>query len=308
LKKNTKKASNNKNYNSASIVKQNLEITALKNPSKLNLLTISWNRAYDWLPEQFVESIKIIPQSYLASVDLIICAGRTVDTSNSVRKHLKKAVRFTKGTPILFEETARLDNGAPRWNILYDRRPELKTIRYEQLITNFDEVSGDTKKSGILNKLRKRIQSGEGTFKFKNSDTLFQVLICGENNVLKTSFASKVAKESNWILINPSHDYYRNGYRTGLLNYNTIKTKKGKFHGNVIGRLVNKRKFQNGTYPPLAIIHVNNFLDSPNYKYTIENSSKVFIKGKKKAVTPNLAYKMVDETMAISRYAIPLER
>lgn len=288
------------------IVKQNTKIHALKNPKKLDFLTVSWdwdrtNGDGRYIESKFLyESIKKIPKRYLSNVDIIICAGRTFKSTKSTRHYLTECSNLTGSTPILFEE--KLNDDKERWNIV-SSGGKLKTIRYEQLIVKIEDI----KKKRKIKELCNRINGGEGVFRFINSPVLFQLLICGENNALKkTGILSRIAKETNWILINPSHDLYSRGYRTGYLNYNKIKTKKGEMHGNVIGRLVNRPVFRNGRKPPYAIIHTNNF--SKNLKYSLNGTSIIYKNGKKKPVKPgkSLYYKMIGDNIIISRYRIPI--
>jgi hypothetical protein len=162
---------------------------------------------------------------------------------------------------------------------LYKNEKEINfdTLRTFQIIAKASELDSRNNRRSfnqatkILNKVLKR---DEGLFYLKNQNIRLQLLICGENNFVKEKKSvsknslfvtgnplnriPNFCKDENWILVNPSHDPYGQVVSGGGANYNRIRKKSPT--GPLVGGLVKRAKeYTDGTSPPKAVIHVNNY-------------------------------------------------
>lgn len=273
--------------------------------NRLTFVTLSWAKQggrFIWSPNSRAFSDVIAkPLSYLHSkmlkgVDLVICAGRTVTTPKKFRtsEEAKSVLEYTQGASIIFEVFGIGEK--PSWGILWKDSKEIHfdVIRSHQIIATSEETNesaGITKYNRTLSSLRHVLEKNEGLLHFKNQGYRFQLLICGENNFIKKrsgrSIESlfvfdlaelgpampipKFCADEKWVLINPSHRPYRPVISGGGANYNTVGGVRPS-----VARMIKDQKYKDGTYPPSAIIHVNNY--SASGRWSKEQATRVFTK------------------------------
>jgi hypothetical protein len=118
-------------------------------------------------------------------------------------------------------------------------------------------------------------------------------LICGENNFVKEKKSlsknslfvtgnplngiPNFCRDENWVLINPAHGPYGQVTAVGGANYNRIG-KKSPTGPLVAGLVKRQNAYADGTHPPKAIIHVNNFKSGNNWSE--RQATRVFTREK----------------------------
>jgi len=262
--------------------KGNLLIGEGSSKESLNFVTLSWDYdSYDEGKDLFSEVIKdtlcVVDRKILRDADFLICAGRSFKIGRSRSKDAKRVLSLSHEKPIIFEVFKSKD--IKQWCVVYKSGGKINfdTIRTFQIIAKATELNH--KKYPILSNQAKKILSkalkrDEGLFCFKNKKVRLQLLICGENNFVKERKSSlkkslfvtgnpidkvpNFCKDENWVLVNPSHGPYKNVRIGGGANFNRI----GRKHptGPLVGGLVKRAgPYSDGTYPPAAVIHVNNY-------------------------------------------------
>jgi len=266
----------------------NLAIGKARFKNKLNFITLSWGRRgerFIWsskskaLSDVVTAPLSFLGDKMLKGADFVICAGRAVTTPNRFQttKDAKTALECTQGAPIIFEVSRTGE--PPSWGVLWkgSRKIHFDIVRSHQIIATSDEIDGSaglTKYNRTLSSLRHVFDKNEGLLRLKNQEYWFQLFICGENNFIKKRAGRskeslfvfdlaelgpaipipKFCRDEKWILINPSHRPYTPVISGGGANYNTV----GGIRPTV-ARMIKDHKYKDGTYPPSAIIHVNNY-------------------------------------------------
>jgi hypothetical protein len=126
------------------------------------------------------------------------------------------------------------------------------------------------------------LSRGRGMLRFDDLPVELVLLICGENNVLaydrsasvlrlgtNASCGPSAALRGDWVLLNPAHEpYWPPITRTGFAKIRQTASHKGP----TLKKLVMHHAVrQDGTRPPLAVVHSNNF-----DIHTYANASVVF--------------------------------
>ena len=248
--------------------------------NRLTFITLSWGKRgekFIWssrskaFPDVVTRPLSSLNGSMRDGIDFVICAGRAVTIPKQFQysEEAKSALRYTKGASIIFEF---LGAGGRSWSVLWKDRKGIhfNTIRSHQIIAESGEV--DKKTAG--SSLKYVLDNNEGLLHFKNQNYRLQLFICGENNFIKKTAAKgkkslfalglnklalktptpKFCADEKWVLINPSHRPYTPVISGGGANYNTVGATLP-----TVARMIKDRKYNDGTYPPLVIIHVNNY-------------------------------------------------
>jgi hypothetical protein len=249
--------------------------------NRLNFITLSWGKRgekFIWSPNsKAFPDVVTTPLSFLNGnmcdgIDFVICAGRavTIPKRFQTSEQAKSALRCTQGASIIFEVLGT--GGGRSWGLLRKDPKEIHfdIVRSHQIIAE----SGETDKKKARSSLKHVLDNNEGLLHFKNQNCRFQLFICGENNFIKKTAARskkslfvfdlnelaltmpipKFCADEKWVLINPSHRPYTPVISGGGANYNTVGGVRPS-----VARMIKDRKYKDGTYPPLAIIHVNNY-------------------------------------------------
>ncbi len=264
----------------------NLDLGKAHFRDKLNFITLSWGKRADefiWLPNSDAFSDIIAkPLSYLNDkmvngIDFVICAGRaiTIPKRFETNEDAKSTLRCTQGASIIFEVSGTGEE--PSWGVLWKdpKKNHFDIIRSHQIIAQ----SGQTVKKyagfkKAISSLKHVLDNNEGLLHFKNQKYRLQLFICGENNFIKKRAARskeslfvfglnelsppmpipKFCADERWVLINPSHRPYTPVISGGGANYNIV----GGIRPTV-ARMIKDSKYNDETYPPSVIIHVNNY-------------------------------------------------
>jgi hypothetical protein len=215
----------------------------------------------------------------LNNTDFVICAGRavTIPKRFETSEDAKSALKRTQGGSIIFEVSGIGEK--PSWGVLRkdSKQIHFDIIRSHQIIATSEEIDKNAKPTRfkkVLSSFKHVLDNHEGLMHFRNQNCRLQLFICGENNFIKkkagrskeslfvfdlTELGSatpipKFCADEKWVLINPSHRPYRGVISGGGANYNTV----GGVRPTVV-RMIKDHKYKDGTYPPSAIIHVNNY-------------------------------------------------
>lgn len=269
--------------------------------NKLNFTTLSWGKR----GEKFIRSAKAFsdvvtkPLSYLDDkmlndIDFVICAGRavTIPKRFEISEDAKSALKCTQGASIIFEVSGIGEE--PSWGVLWKdpKKIHFDIIRSHQIIATSEEThrsAGPIKYKRALSSLKHVLDKNEGLLHFKNQEYRLQLFICGENNFIKKRAGRsreslfvfdlnelgspvpipKFCADEKWVLINPSHRPYTPVISGGGANYNTIGETRP-----TVARMIRHKKYEDGTYPPSAIIHVNNY----SGEWSEKQATQVFAK------------------------------
>ncbi len=269
--------------------------------NKVSFITLSWGKR----GEKFIWSLKskafsdvvTTPLSFLNDkmlngIDCVICAGRavTIPKQFQTSEEAKSVLECTQGASIIFEVSGMEDT--PSWGVLWkdSKKVHFDIIRSHQIIAESTET--DKKHAGFKkasSSLKHVLDNHEGLLHFRNQDCRLQLFICGENNFIKKRAARsteslfvfdlnelgrrmpvpKFCADQKWVLINPSHRPYKSTKSGGGANYNTIGETSP-----TVARMIKDKKYDDGTYPPSAIIHVNNY----SGEWSGKQATRVFTK------------------------------
>jgi len=269
--------------------------------NKLNFTTLSWGKRgekFIWSAKAFSDVVtkllSYLNDKMLNNIDFVICAGRavTIPKRFETSEDAKSALKYTQGASIIFEVSGTEDN--PSWGVLWKDSKEIHfdIIRSHQIIATSEETdknAGPVKYKRALSSLKHVLDKNEGLLHFKNQEYRLQLFICGENNFIKKRAGRrkeslfvfdlneigspmpipKFCADEKWVLINPSHRPYTPVISGGGANYNPI----GEIRPTV-ARMIQDKKYEDGTYPPSAIIHVNNY----SGEWSEKQATRVFTK------------------------------
>jgi hypothetical protein len=232
----------------------------------LRLVTLSWSiprRGGDLLdPEDFLTTLDQLRGRHPEPWDMLLASGRTLSSEPSPREIRSR----TGGSPILFEVIN--DRGSTaRWLLTHgDSEAHTKQLRSEQILfRRGDEVACYDRLSSVLG-------AGGGVLSLRGRRTRLVLLICGENNALNTSWRGLStlchpgpgltrSLGHRWVALNPAHSpYWPQKTRMGF-----AKVGQDGGVGPTMSRSVARRTpYPDGTSPPLAFVHANNFFaDEP---------------------------------------------
>ncbi|QDV36920.1 hypothetical protein [Tautonia plasticadhaerens] len=229
-------------------------------------MTLSWSvprRGGNLLcPEDFLTTLGRLRDRHPEPWDLLLASGRTLSAEPP-----PGAIRArTGGSPVLFEvinDTGR----TARWLLNHgDREARSGPIRSEQIVVR----GGD--EAACYDLLSSVLGAGGGVLRLRGRRTRLILLICGENNALNTRGRglSTLARpgpvlaealEHGWVALNPAHSpYWPQSKMTGFAKVGRVGGV-----GETMARTVTRRTpYPDGTSPPLAFVHANNFLaDQP---------------------------------------------
>lgn len=228
----------------------------------LRLVTLSWSvprRGGDLLvPDDFLTTLGQLRERYGGSWDILLASGRTLSAEPPPREIRAR----TGGSPLLFEivnDTGR----TARWLLNHGAsEPLTDLIRSEQiLVRGGDEVACYDRLSSVL-------VAGGGVLRLRDRRTRLVLLICGENNGLNTRGRGHSTLRhpgpgladtlgDRWVALNPAHSpYWPQSKMTGFAKVGRVGGV-----GETMARTVARRTpYPDGTSPPLAFVHANNFL------------------------------------------------
>lgn len=256
--------------------------------NRLTFITLSWGKR----GEKFIWSSKskafsdvvttpllFLDDKMLNGIDFVICAGRavTIPKQFQTSEQAKSALKCTQGASIIFEV---LGTGEERsWGVLWKDHKEVHfdIVRSHQIIATSEETDKNARPirfKKVLSSFKHLLDKHEGLLHFRNQYCRLQLFICGENNFIKKRAARskeslfvfdlnelgsrmpipKFCADKKWVLVNPSHRPYTPVISGGGANYNTV----GEIRPTV-ARMIKDTRYKDGTYPPSALIHVNNY-------------------------------------------------
>jgi hypothetical protein len=237
--------------------------------------------------DEFTRTLALVSSHVHPQTDLILCAGRRVIYSRSEDElSPRRIVSHTGGTPIVFEWYAEAKNGdeiGQWWLVGSDHgRPDEYELRSEQIVRR--SIDDPIK----FVRVASTIANGDGVITVRDTPLRLVLLICGENNCLKTSGRGSALRGwvrrridrdalrqflgGPWVALNPAHrPYFPITVRRGAGNICGFDGERAFF-----ARLVDESNEQrsDGTTAPVAIVHTNTFL--PERPRTVELSSLVF--------------------------------
>lgn len=252
----------------------------------LRIATLSWSGEHGenvgFSCTDFLSALRIAQRSIGSSLDLVLCAGRTIESGPDAADVLKA----TDGVPVLYE--ARDEDGVAQWWCDFDRGdgPDTWLVREKQIFAEKNDPPED------YVRLARAIAEQDGVIWVhgpRGTLTPLVLLICGENNTLTagrklgllTDLPSQLVNRAKftavlgrpWIALNPSHKpYWPQISATGF-------TKVGATGGAgpTLGKVVwSEEEGQSGAAAPVAVVHCNNFLrDEPK---THGYASRVFVR------------------------------
>ena len=257
----------------------------------IRVATLSWS-----LPErddlnltrdEFFESLASIGCQPDAA-DLILCSGCQLPGEVRPLEMLKELPQWNPRTSVLYEVVENR-------RVLFHAGPgaeqaRLSCLRSQQCVRHNNSDSSD------YQQLFEVLASGAGLIRFEGIPVPLVLLTCGENNAIAWSGRSSILKpqmrrplqhhqptgnplaqieafcQDQWILLNPAHRWYRNkSFRAGFGKAHPFIHPTGP-RNSILERLCAARhadgrsgaRFQckDGTTPPWAVIHCNNFQQS----------------------------------------------
>jgi hypothetical protein len=279
----------------------NLTLGKAFSKTQLTFVTVSWDYdsyydGKDTFKDLIDGTLSSIDSRIFNHTDFVLCAGRSFNIAQGFKKISEAALALTANKPIIFE--AFKSRTIKEWRVLFKNKSTTYcyTIRRFQIISESCQL--DTRKSPrkarrALKMLGDMLKKDEGLFHFQNQDFRLQLFICGENNFIKER-KSQIKKslfvngnplkripnfcqDEKWVLVNPSHGPYNRAIEGGGANYTA--TRKSYPTGPVVGGLVKRKNaYQDGTYPPSAIIHVNNYRQGN--RWSERQATRVFTRNK----------------------------
>jgi hypothetical protein len=209
-------------------------------------------------PDEFLTTLGQLREGHREPWDVLLASGRTLSAEPPPRE-----IRAgTGGSPVLFEVVNDTGRTA-RW-LLNHGVTEARTepIRSEQILVR----GGD--EAACYDRLSSVLVAGGGVLRLRGRRTRLVLLICGENNALNTrgrglSTLSRPGPGlsetlgDRWVALNPAHSpYWPQSKMTGFARVGRVGGV-----GETMARTVARRTpYPDGTSPPLAFVHANNFL------------------------------------------------
>jgi hypothetical protein len=197
-----------------------------------------------------------LPGQGVDGVDLLLASGRTLLDEPAARDVLDKS----SGTAVLFEVVN--PNGSARWLLLHEgARDCAEVLRSSQVL--YRSRDGE----GAHRRFVDEISCGHGVIRLVDRGVTFVLFICGENNALRTDGRDWSATHAptaglaemlggRWVALNPAHTPYWPQIRTkGFAKVGRI----GGSSESMARAVARKRSYDDGTNPPAAFIHANNF-------------------------------------------------
>jgi hypothetical protein len=236
-----------------------------RSQDSLRIGCLSWSSARDdetgsQSREELYRSLELASPHVGDDCDLVLCAGRRVvtpepDEPEDMDRHIdKRRVREAlRGAALCFEDT--------EWESQWLVPGAHGRVAWLREFQRFANREADTHPQHY--ELAWRIGRGEGRVHFSGPDCTLVVLMCGENNLLswgdgpscfKGGGASTTAAlRGRWIVLNPAHTPYGLNAKKKVLGRDD--------YDPTLGRAVDPtRSLADGSKPPLAVVHCNNFL------------------------------------------------
>ena len=227
----------------------------------LRVGTLSWSlprRGRDLLTaEQFLATLEQVHVKAPEPWHLLLASGRTL----SDEPVPEDVLAGTNGTAVVYE-VINPGRTTARWIFAHGgTQARGHPLRTEQILVR----GGDERV--VYDRLADQLLAGGGVIPIEGSDTKFVLLICGENNALGTSgrnrsvfrfpcpgLASRLG--GRWIALNPAHDpYWPQSKMKGFAKVGRVGGVGETMARTVVGR----GPYADGTRPPAAFIHANNF-------------------------------------------------
>ena len=269
--------------------------------NRLHFITLSWGKRgerFIWssnsraFSDVVAKPLSYLNRKMLKGIDFIICAGRavTIPKKFQTSEEAKSVLKCIRGGSIIFEVFGTGEEAS--WGVLWNdpKGIHFDIIRSHQIIAESGQTDKkDARFKKVLSSLKHVLDNNEGLLYFKNQNYRLQLFICGENNFIKKRIARtkeslfvfdlnelgsrmpipKFCADGKWVLINPSHRPYKRVKSGGGANYNSIGETRP-----TVARMIKDKKYEDGTYPPSAIIHVNNY----SGEWSERQATRVFTK------------------------------
>lgn len=246
---------------------------SVSNGRRLTIGTLSFVASEDFLtPNRFLDAVRWACSARRFPMSLLLASGRTVSRAPSPTEILDAS----DGVPVLFESTR---GGGYQFASGNGAGAQPRTLRDGQLVYTRVGPTADRKR---LRRLISLLEKRAGVISIENSLISLVLLVCGENNSVHYGNRQSVMIDGGsakldvfkqpWLMLNPAHLPYptqRGGY---------VKVGKDTFgHGPMLEKLVRRKAaYSDGTIPPLAVVHCNNFTTTA---FTRSNAHVVFERG-----------------------------